>query len=186
MSPPVLEKDSTNLLVEKQLDSVTTLINLNEYDKALSYLNIIPLLPQKDLRVQQQLLLGKIYFHQGFFDKALIAFEQTLALHGVSEDLVYADIHSWIGSCYLRFMELNKATGHYNQTLAIRKKLLGVKHKKVGYVYNNLAIIADERGLFKKNLVQNISKLLMFIITWVCYIRKWAMIRRLCPIFQKQ
>jgi len=95
-------------------------------------------------------LSGQIYFHQGFFDKALVAFEQTLALHGDSENLVYASINSWIGSCYLRFVELDKATAYYNKTLTIRKNILGVNHIKVGYVYNNLAIIAEDRGLFEE------------------------------------
>jgi len=150
MYPPVLQEDSTSLMVEKQLDSVSTLIALNKYDNALAYLRDIPHIQQKNLRVQQQLLFGQIYFHQGFFDKASIEFEQTLALHGASEDLVYASINSWIGSCYLRFVEFDKAIAHYNKTLAIRKKILGVNHIKVGYVYNNLAIIAEDKGLFEE------------------------------------
>lgn len=150
MSPPVIAKDSVILNTEKQLDSVSTLISLNEYDKALAYLKDIPPTQQKEIRTQQQLSFGKIYFHQGFFDKALLEFEQALVLHGSSEDLLLADINSWIGSCHLRFTEFDKATEFYNKTLSIRKRLLGDKHEKVGYVYNNLGIIAEDKGLFEE------------------------------------
>lgn len=150
MSPPVMRTDSIPITIEKQLDSVTTLINQNEYDKALAHLTSVYPIEEKRLKVQKQILLGKIYFYQGFFDKALEMFEEALILHGAKKNLVYADINSWIGSCYLRFVELDKATKFYNRTLSIRKKILGARHEKVGYVYNNLAIIAEDKGLLEE------------------------------------
>lgn len=134
--------------LEIQLDSVRTLIGSNQYDAALTYLEDIPVINTSDLHVQHQLLLGTIYFHQGFFDKALAQFEYTLDLHGEGQDVVYADLNSWIGSSYLRLMNLPKAKTYFNKTLVLRKKLLGPKDEKVSYVYNNLGIVADDNAQF--------------------------------------
>jgi len=136
------------LPIETQLDSARTLINSQDYIVALSYLENISAINSPTLHVQHQLLLGTIYFHQGFFDKALAQFEYTLSLHGVEENLVFADLNSWIGSCHLRLVKFKKAKKYFNKVLLLRKKLLGSRHEKVSYVYNNLGLLADEYAQF--------------------------------------
>ena len=138
--------------VKFQLDSVRALIGSQHYNEARTYLESITTIKTSELHVQHQLLLGTIYFHQGFFDKALAQFEYALSLHGETKDVVYADLNSWIGSSYLRLVNFPKAKAYFHKTLALRKKLLGPKDLKVSYVYNNLGVVADENTQFDEAL----------------------------------
>lgn len=136
--------------IEDQLDSVSTLIEEEKYSAASDYLATISISNHPSQQVQYELLLGTISFHQGLYQDALKQLKYTLQLHGEEKNLLYAEIVNHIGNCHSRLLQLDQAETYYHKALTIRKRILGELDQLVGYSYNNLGLIEEQRGHFDK------------------------------------
>lgn len=138
--------DNSTEMIEQQLDSVSTLVASNDYTAAAAYLDQISVPTKVSLASEYYFFLGKILTHQGEYRKAATNLNKSLSLIQGKEDTSYADISNTLGNCYLRLSDFKQATAQYHKVLEIRKRVLGPKHIKVGYVYNNLGLIEESKA----------------------------------------
>lgn len=149
---PMVYGDISDEIIGQQLDSVSLLIDSDDYNAASTYLNQL-LVPKSDLLASRYYhLLGKILTHQGAYREAIVPLRKSLSLVLGKEDTIYADISNSLGNCYLRLSEFDQAIKEYNKVLEIRKKVLGPNHIKVGYVYNNLGLIEETKANLEEAL----------------------------------
>ncbi len=90
--------------------------------------------------------LGRVYYSQGDYPKAIECYEKSLAIYLESLGSEHHDVASSynnLGLVYDAQGDYPKAIEYYGNSLAIYLKSLGLEHPAVAASYNNLGSVYD-------------------------------------------
>ena len=115
-----------------------------------------PFTNSSDLLIKLNNRLAYNYRRMGIHDSAFYYCNTALkiaATRDVKDSLAIAQTHYLLGLLYKDFREVDSGLVHLDQSLQIRRGILGEKSPAVGDVYNNMGVLYAMDNDFRKSLV---------------------------------